>query len=357
MKKIFLMAIFLIFTLNACRKELPTYKDGDRVIIDNIVYEFDDYRENEFRPYNAKFSDNIIYHSAYYLDMIHPEKYEEITKDSMASNELFKIENGNSINYAYFPLDLDVNEYARCYKGFYVIGIDNSLRNDSLIDVTIPGSIDGYLVLSIGYKAFAYANIQTVQISDYKSDIYMAIEPFAFENISNLKEFSSEASLVIFPRAFENLELDIFRTNNSLILQSASIYNSVINKLEIANLFAFQDYQVKVYPPFYETKINSFKIKINSVPDSTRYGTSFMISNNNIYYLSQSQSNNYNLFSNILEGNTFELYLDYGGAIYSYHYDLSRSINSLYMFENYKCVSFINQEEFKKQIKYLYTKR
>ena len=73
--------------------------------------------------------------------------------------------------------------------------------------------------------------------------------------------------------------------------------------------------------------------------------------------MSQSQSNNYNLFSNILEGNTFELYLDYGGAIYSYHYDLSRSINSLYMFENYKCVSFINQEEFKKQIKYLYTKR
>ena len=117
----------------------PTYKDGDILEYDGLIYEYDvfsfDENDNVIAPiYDYKDPVDALYHKAYYFDMIHPENYPDInervfttqlahiTSETVNNNIVY-----NSYNYGYSIFNPIIN------KG---LGLPNVITTSYLEDIT-----------------------------------------------------------------------------------------------------------------------------------------------------------------------------------------------------------------------------
>ena len=237
----------------------PTYKDGDILEYDGLIYEYDvfsfDENDNIIAPtYDYKDPVDTLYHQAYYFDMIHPENYPDITL-GLSDLELWD-ENGNSYAYGIEPFS-QINTISTWYapetKEQFYNGVDDVIKyrldyylngvmafetynkihyyykyddnpgfwwvkgvgDNKKEKYVIPSKIADKYVIGIGYNALNKVdanaiNVLDVDTSNFKGiDLYAGTMPFILmpyaisdASISNL---NIERNCLLFPRALDNL--------------------------------------------------------------------------------------------------------------------------------------------------------
>lgn len=267
------LGLLLLISLFACGNERKIYKNGDEVIIDGVVYEFNipdyflneiDYNHDPIPVYDYENPTDALYHSAYYIDMLHPESYPKIPSDinnveydSIFDSANIKYENGviNSTAYAYRTNDLTKN----WFPGFWIKGYTEEIEND----VVIPNDIDNLPIIGIGYNALNGLKINSLTFSEptriiLKDNIEpkiniryealtineLSIMPYAFKD-AHIIEINIDRKTFIYQRAFESMSTQHLNFyDNEIQMLDAAINDSEINLLTLDTIS--KDYNPEV---------------------------------------------------------------------------------------------------------------
>lgn len=212
MKKIYLVIISLLLVLFGvgCNAE-KTYKDGDQIIIDGLIYEYNTPKLNEetnlldapyFNYETATITDpeRPIYHSAYPIDMLHPEDF-PITKSDLYEDNWSSL-SYQSLSYTtnrgvllddtystqpkiFNPVTCGENDvmfalnnvdrnYVWENSCFWVVGSTDDLKSTKedeyvMTSIKIPSMINGIVVAGIGYGALNDVVIMDLSIEGLSS--------------------------------------------------------------------------------------------------------------------------------------------------------------------------------------------
>lgn len=266
MKKLYI--IFLIFLLvmiaGGCSNS-KSYKNGDRVTIDNLIYEYhvpslDQETQKLAAPYydyqtaDIKATDKPIYHSCYPIDMLHPERFpiteNDVSLANWANNTIrygqtypIALDETFSTSKTIYNVILDVNEkwnvckmdnmYVWENSCFWVVGHTDELNlptSESTIPlntVTIPALIDGIPVAGIGYGALSEMSAYELRVENLTTyDLGLAtffnnfdaipfyIMPFGI-NTSLIDNITVDRMAVVYSRGFDlvgNSSMNFYKT-------------------------------------------------------------------------------------------------------------------------------------------------
>lgn len=264
------LSLFILLGLFSCKEdEEAVFQDGDIVIQDGIIYEYDEpivhdryYIEAPIYDYRSPV--NAIYHCAYPYDMLNlsntPILSEEemlhiLNKPSLSSRIIKTDDNLNYytpaqyINLFYtrgrtgfrssynFSMDDATSEVTNTFlNGFWVKGYTSKVKDE----ITIPSSIEGKLVNGIGYNALNGANIRKINII---SNEY-AIEEEDCENVGTfllMKKGQRFKDFIIMPNGLANLDLEEFVLDGRLLLFPLAFNNCNIDKFSVSDLIIPSD--------------------------------------------------------------------------------------------------------------------
>ena len=302
MKKIInIILLSLLIILISCREEEIVYQDGDRITYNGVIYEYDIITFTEDRvldapTYDYKNPEQAIYHQAYYLDMLHPENYVDIsdvylygwTKPSKSSTFYEFIKASDKFDtdyYGYYEsfiskigfLDEDLLEnidgkinsgiegtiYNPLYlwhRGLYQyadetysLGTQLALKygiypglwwvvgiEEGATDVRIPKEINGIEVAGIGYNAIENINIDTFIVEETDSDIPFIIMPLGINN-SKIFTIDINRKTVLSSYALSNIG-DTYFYFKDLAVVGAGFYNINAKDLEIEHLLIEENF-------------------------------------------------------------------------------------------------------------------
>lgn len=297
MKKIInIILLSLLIILISCKEEEIVYQDGDRITYNGVIYEYDIITFTEDRvldapTYDYKNPEQAIYHQAYYLDMLHPENYVDIsdvylygwTKPSKSSTfyEFIKASDKFDTDYygyyesfisnigfldgdyvlenidgkinsgiegtIYNPLCLWYQPYHNHYDETYSLVGQLVLENDvysglwwvvgiedGITEVNIPKEIDGFEVAGIGYNAISNKHGLSICVEETDSKIPFIIMPLGINN-SKLDKMDVHRKTVLSSYAFSNVDMTgpYFK---DLAVVGAGFYKVNADNLEIEHL-------------------------------------------------------------------------------------------------------------------------
>ena len=319
-KKINLISFILsiIFIISGCQDKEKIYNDGDRIVIDGVVYEYDvplkdeintktsyngqielDYYAHE-RPYydyttaNIYASSKPIYHSCYPTDLIHPanmpiisdpflgdyEKNLYIRREnhntySFIEDELGNINTQKIVNTV--PHDFDDRYADKTFTSFleYLFSVPTFWIVDYVGDekeINIPDNIDGIFVAGIGYGAFHDRNVNskiTLNVNKISSEmINNAFNEFN-ENVDleNIICFSEESfPFFIMPFALNYIDIDITIDRVTYIYSRG--LNNVNGKFGVNNWTILNDaciYSDSYYDSYLDLNLKYIESPMSSV--------------------------------------------------------------------------------------------
>ncbi len=268
-----LFILSIIFIISGCQDKEKIYNDGDRVVIDGVVYEYDvplkdeintktsyngqielNYYANE-RPYydyttaNIYASSKPIYHSCYPTDLIHPENtpitsdpflgnYEEtLYSRGYLYNRYYHIEDelGNKsslkiLNTIPFEILDEANSLpGKLYRiemlfAFPVFWIVDYVGDEK--EINIPDNIDGIFVAGIGYGAFHDRNVDnTLKLVVDEIDDSMLDKAKSYLIKGEIPFKKQDFPFFIMPFALNYIDVDI------TINRDAYIYSRGLNNV------------------------------------------------------------------------------------------------------------------------------
>lgn len=259
-------------------RRVISHEDGDIVTKDGIVYEFDS-TSSDALVYDYENPADLIYHKAYYLDMIHPERYPKIEYSYPSELSDGSIDEKNIVNSKHFAFTIDQIRFQHrdiddLIPGFFVKSYTDKLK----ADVEIPDEIDGYPVKGIGYQALKGASFETLVVKSntnkYKDKDdksygfnHFLVMPYAFSDLENVKSIKIERETsYYYTMSFSNSQIDeLILSSKGTYLQDAAIYNSIIGYIDLRTLENTYDFKSAVffgltmmYPCIYKTTVDEY---------------------------------------------------------------------------------------------------
>ena len=322
MKKIYILIITVILIVCAVScSNSKTYKNGDRVTIDGLIYEYNIPSVNEetrlldapvydYKTADITAEDKPIYHSCYPIDMLHPEKY--VISDSDLSKENWLKYSYQAVEYstclsldenyttitkyfnpvtkctrdemAAFPINRIDKNYIWDNPCFWVVGATDELKKPAdeeesfiITSIDIPRTIDGVVVAGIGYGALKDIAVMDIEIESLSSidlgtgvnvgttfQIPFYIMPYAL-NDSIIGHIQDNRATYIYSRAINNVEVHDWHFNRTTFVFDASFYN--FRPLEVYD---------KVYDGCAQEESKTISFEYLAYP-STGYNTSPLI--------------------------------------------------------------------------------
>lgn len=187
---------------------------GETITKDNVFYTLYDAKSLGEKVYTKETTDYIS--SYYYLDMTLEDEYEPLkatkytykddSDDSLYVRKIYNFDSGDNKNFNYTSTN-----YGLLNKTIFYTWAMNKTQDSSYFwcvtdvnatSITIPDSISGYKVLSVGYNV-----------------------------IKDITDLTFEGVIFLMPYAINGTNIDNLTFNESYLLLSCAISNSNIDKI------------------------------------------------------------------------------------------------------------------------------
>ena len=311
-KYIFILILLSTLSLSSCNKN---YNVGDTITKDNVSYALYDAKNLGEKVYTKETTDYIS--SYYYLDMSLEDEYEALkptkytykydSDDSLDVRKIYNFDSGDNKDFNYTSTN-----YGLLNKTIFYTWAMNKTQDSSYFwcvtdvnatSITIPDSINGYKVLSVGYNV-----IKDKNITDLIFEGVIFLMPYAI-NGTNIDNLTFNESCLLLSCAISNSNIDKITSNEQTGIMDASIYKSQVNTLNIYEV-GFDLFQIygEISCPLYNGYFNTtyidfgknytfkpffYSSKINDINTYTKLNTNKankIFAYKDIYYIANSIS-------------------------------------------------------------------